>query len=147
MKLALTPSMENYLETIYGLGLDGQEVRVKDIAVKMKVRMASVTGALQNLAKHGLIFYLPYKPIRLTERGAELALCIANRHKILTSFLKDTLGVAPAVAEEDACRLEHVLSRETMAGLLNFMVEHHFISDGEKTSIDYWEDKKGSDSK
>jgi DtxR family transcriptional regulator, Mn-dependent transcriptional regulator len=142
MKYTLTPSMENYLESIYELGKDGQVVRVKDVANKMSVKMASVTGALQNLAKNDLVHYSPYQYIELSAKGEELARCIHNRHRVLTSFLEDALGVAPEIAEEDACKLEHVLSRKTMDGLLKFMVRHNFISVSEKDLIDYFEERK-----
>jgi DtxR family Mn-dependent transcriptional regulator len=142
MKYSLTPSMENYLESIYEIGKDGEIVRVKDVANKMSVKMASVTGALQNLAKSDLVNYTPYQHILLTAKGEELARCIHNRHRILTRFLEDALGVEREIAEEDACKLEHVLSRKTMDGLLQFMVRHNFISTAEKDSIDYFEEKK-----
>lgn len=139
MKCSVTPSMENYLETIYEISKQGKEVRVKDVAERMGVKMASVTGALQNLAKTGFVHYAPYKSICLSKEGVALARCIHNRHIVLSGFLTNALGVSPATAAEDACKLEHVLSRETMDGLLRFMVEHNFISAAEKELIDEYE--------
>jgi DtxR family Mn-dependent transcriptional regulator len=142
MKYPVTPSMENYLESIYELGKDGQVVRVKEVANKMKVKMASVTGALHNLAKNGLVHYCPYQYIKLSHKGEEVARCIHNRHRILTSFLEDVLGVDQEIAEEDACKLEHVLSHKTMDRLLQFMVQQNCISVSEKDVIEYFEARK-----
>lgn len=139
--IKVTPSMENYLESIYELGQDGQIVRVKDIAGKLGVKMASVTGALQNLSKSNLVHYTPYKNILLTEQGESLARRIHSRHHVITSFLMDVLGVLPDVAELDACKLEHVLSRETMDGLLRFMLKHKFISVSEKDLFEHMEEE------
>lgn len=141
MIIKVTPSMENYLESIFELGQDGQVVRVKDLAAKLNVRMASVTGALRNLAKSNLVYYAPYKNIVLTEKGENMARRIHSRHHVITSFLIDALGVMPAVAEEDACKLEHVLSRETMDGLLKFMLKHKFISVSEKDLFEHLEEE------
>lgn len=138
--IKITPSMENYLESIFELGQDGQIVRVKDLADKLSVKMASVTGALQNLAKSNLVHYAPYKNIVLTEKGENLARRIHSRHHVITSFLIDVLGIMPDVAEIDACKMEHVLSRETMDGLLRFMLKHKFISVSEKDLFEHMEE-------
>ncbi|WP_346354372.1 metal-dependent transcriptional regulator [Azotosporobacter soli] len=139
MKCSVSPSMENYLESIYEIGKDRDVVRVKDVAERMGVKMASVTGALQSLAKRELVHYAPYQSISLSKQGKELARCIHNRHRVLTSFLTGALGVTPETAAEDACKLEHVLSPETMDGLLRFMLQHAFISPAEKELIDEYE--------
>jgi DtxR family transcriptional regulator, Mn-dependent transcriptional regulator len=130
------------LESIFELGKEGQAVRVKDVADKMSVKMSSVTGALQNLAKNNLVHYTPYQSIILTENGEELARRVHNRHRVLTSFLIDVLGVKYDIAEMDACKLEHVLSKETMDGLLKFMVKNNYISISEKDIIDCSEEHK-----
>lgn len=135
MKQKISPSMENYLETIYDLGQDGQIARVKDVADKLNVKMSSVTGALQNLAKNDMVHYTPYQSIVLTEKGEELAQRIHNRHRVITSFLTDVLGVQVEIAETDACKLEHVLSKETMHRLLHFMLNRNLINVSEKESI------------
>ncbi len=139
MKCPVTPSMENYLETIYEISNLGKEVRVKEVAERMGVKMASVTGALQSLAKKGFVHYTPYQKICLSKEGEALAKCIRNRHIVLSGFLMNALGVSPEIAAEDACKLEHVLSRETMDGLLSFMVERAFLSPAEKALIDEYE--------
>lgn len=142
MKSKISPSMENYLETIYELSQDGQFARVKDVADKLNVKMSSVTGALQNLAKNELVHYAPYQNIVLTEKGEELARRIHNRHRVITSFLTDVLCVQADIAEIDACKLEHVLSKETMNGLLNFMLKRNLLNLDEKNSMVCLEETK-----
>ena len=117
----ISPSMGNYLENIYTLTLDRKVVRVRDIARKIKVRMPSVNGALKKLAELGLIRHEKYEFVELTEAGAELAERILRRHEILQSFLTGVLKVSEKVAAEDACQIEHILSRETIEKLLAFL--------------------------
>lgn len=139
MNAAVTPSMENYLEAIYELGRERDAVRVKDVADRLGVKMASVTGALQSLDRNGLVHYAPYRSIALSKQGEALARCIHNRHRVLTGFLVNVLGVEQQVAAIDACKLEHVLSPDTMDALLGFMFRNSFISATEKEMMDQYE--------
>jgi len=132
----VSPSMGNYLENIYTLSLDKKVVRVRDIARKIKVRMPSVNGALKKLAELGLIRHERYEFVELTEAGSELARRILRRHEILESFLTGVLKVSENVAGEDACQIEHILSRETIEKLLAFL---EFIQDSPKGASDWLE--------
>lgn len=118
---AITPAMEDYLEAILDLAGEGGIARARDIASSMKVSRPSVTGALRHLAEHGLVNYRPYEVITLTPAGAEAAERVRRRHEALSRFLRDVLGVPAATAERDACRIEHGLSRGTVARLVAFM--------------------------
>ena len=126
----ISPSMGNYLENIYTLSLDKKVVRVRDIAKKIKVRMPSVNGALKKLAELGLIRHERYEFVELTEAGGELAERILRRHEILQSFLTGVLKVSEKVAAEDACQIEHILSRETIEKLLAFLEFIQFCPKG-----------------
>lgn len=106
----LTSSMENYLETIRNLEKDKGVVRVKNVAQELKVRMSSVSGALETLAKEGLISHEKYGYIELTNEGKRLAEAICSRHWTLFKFLTEVLGVDPKTADEDACKMEHTVS-------------------------------------
>jgi DtxR family Mn-dependent transcriptional regulator len=55
-----------------------------------------------------------YRSVTLTEQGTKVAAEIRGRHNFLTSFLKNVVGVSPKIAEQDACKMEHVLSEETL---------------------------------
>jgi DtxR family Mn-dependent transcriptional regulator len=110
----LSPSLEDYLEAVFDLG---PPARVSSIARRLKVAKASVTQAAQRLADKGLVECARYGRVNLTAQGLKLAREVRNRHDTLVTFFKDVLGVPDAVAERDACALEHGLSDVT-AGLL-----------------------------
>jgi DtxR family Mn-dependent transcriptional regulator len=109
----MTQSLEDYLEMVSFLSDDG-EVRVTDIATRLGVSKPSVLTALKSLEEQGLIEHERYRTVSLTQRGALQAAEIRERHDFLTSFLRDTIGVSPETAEEDACKMEHILSEETI---------------------------------
>ena len=126
----ISPSMGNYLENIYTLSLDRKVVRVRDIAKEIKVKMPSVNGALKKLAELGLIRHERYEFVELTDKGEGIARRILRRHEILQSFLSDVLKVSEKVAAEDACQIEHILSRETIEKLLAFLEFIQFYPKG-----------------
>jgi len=113
-KRHLSASLEDYLETILNIEAEKKAARVKDIADRMRVRSASVTGALRTLAKRGLVNYAPYDIVTLTPAGEAVARRIARRHRALNSFFRDVLCVEEQVAEECACRMEHMVSDSVM---------------------------------
>lgn len=120
--LNLTPSTEDYLETIYRLrGIGKSGVRSSDVASQLQVAKPSVNRALRNLMEGGWITQEPYALIFLTETGQRLAEGIFNRHRTLQLFLRDVLGVEEPIAEADACRMEHVISEQTLAKLQQFL--------------------------
>ena len=122
--LVLTTSMEDYLETMLQLYLEKKGIRVSDIAERMEVSKPSVTGALQVLAKQGLVNHDPYDVISLTENGERVARGILRRHEILTRFLTEVLGIPATDAEATACGMEHAFSAgmtEKLALLIDAM--------------------------
>ena len=112
--LQLTESMEDYLEEIYDQINSRQVARVRDIAGALNVSMSSVTGALKKLAQKGLINYDKYQYITLTPEGLQLAAEIKGRHRILTRFLEEALGVPSERAEANACRMEHAMDKDVI---------------------------------
>ena len=121
--MTLSQSMEDYLEAIFEIDKQKRAVRVKDVSEKLGVTMPSVNGALKTLENKGLIHHEKYEYIELTEAGSDLASAIASRHRVISRFLTEHLGVDPETAEEDACRIEHVLSTETMQRLTEYIDE------------------------
>jgi DtxR family Mn-dependent transcriptional regulator len=109
----MTQSLEDYLEMVSFLSDDG-EVRVTDIASRLGVSKPSVLTAVKTLELQGLLEHERYRSVTLTQKGAIKASEIRDRHSFLTSFLHDVLGVSPEVAEDDACKMEHILSEETL---------------------------------
>lgn len=116
----LSASLEDYLETIYFLSRDGEEARPKDIAERMKVRAASVTGALKALADRGLIHYSPYSPVTLTDGGRDVARHIAGKHEALLHFFTQVLGIEAEEAEEFACSMEHTIPDHILQRFVRF---------------------------
>jgi DtxR family Mn-dependent transcriptional regulator len=117
----VTTSSEDYLEAILLLSEKGSNVRSVDIAKFKQVSRASVNKALGVLKEKGFINQQRYGTVSLTEKGIEVADSVMQRHLMLKSFLTNVLGVKPETAENDACRMEHAISAETMDKLERFM--------------------------
>ena len=113
-------SAENYLETILILSQKKPVVRSVDIAEEMGFKKSSVSVAIKNLRKKNMITVRPEGYIYLTEEGKALADMIYERHLFLTAWLT-SLGVDPAVAADDACRMEHVISKESFSAIKNYV--------------------------
>lgn len=109
----LTPSMEDYLETILLLEQKNRVARVKDIAERLSVQMPSVTGALKSLKNRELVEYEKNSFINLTPKGLKLAKDILQRHEILVEFFSLALGLEGDHAEAQACRVEHAIDQDT----------------------------------
>lgn len=120
MESKLSQSLEDYLEMIHMLRVEGGGARVKDIAEALSVKMPSVAKAVQELKKLGLVTQKPYSGVELTDAGEKLAADVLNRHLLLKSFLM-RLGVSEDVADKDACCMEHILSAETLSKIESFV--------------------------
>jgi DtxR family transcriptional regulator, Mn-dependent transcriptional regulator len=120
-KLQLSASLEDYLEAIYNLASGDGSVRSKDIAEKLGVARASVTGALRALKERGLAHYRPYGTVSLTEAGQSVAAEVAAKHRVLKSFFVDVLGVHVDAAQKAACQAEHALGSDIIGKLLSFV--------------------------
>lgn len=120
----LSSSLEDYLETIHHLERTEGSAKSKDIAEALGISQASVTGALKTLAAKDLVHYKPYSQVRLTEEGKNIAQSVARRHEILRIFFRRVLRLPPAVAEANACRVEHEVDPvviDRLAELLAFL--------------------------
>jgi Mn-dependent DtxR family transcriptional regulator len=119
----LSPANEDYLEAVYELGGASGAVRSVDLATKLEVSKASVNNAVNNLKQAGFVEQPYYGDITLTKEGAEYAASILERHHVLYHFLLDVLGVEPAVAADEACRMEHAISDDTLKRLTAHLKE------------------------
>ncbi len=106
-------SIENYIEKILVLSEDGNGARVTDIAAGLNVSKASVNEIIKKLIVEDLVTHERYKNVFLTEKGKKLASRVYEKHETIKSFLKDYLGVSEKNAEDEACRIEHIISDET----------------------------------
>jgi len=111
--------IEEYLEVIYVLSLKGRP-RVREIARRLCIKPSSVVEFLRKLANEGYIVYEKGGLIELTEKGYSIARDIFQRHELLVSFL-ESIGVPREIAEEDACRMEHILHPETIEKIREFL--------------------------
>ncbi len=116
-----TASMEDYLEAVAMLRGKGKMVKVSQISRKLKVKMPSVSAALKKLSEQGLVEHEKYGHIKLTLEGNKVAGDVLRRHKALTRFLNEALGIDQETAEEDACKIEHVISSFSMERLAKFV--------------------------
>lgn len=127
--MRLHKSGEDYLEAILVLEQKNGDVRSLDLAEHMSVSKPSISNAMKLLREGGFLTMDENKLIHLTELGREVAENIYERHVLLTKTLI-LIGVEPAVAEQDACRVEHDISRETFDRLKEHFAER--IADMEK---------------
>lgn len=115
--IRLSASQENYLEWIYRFDKVGGLVRVRDIADKLGVKLPSVSRAVSQLAKLGLVQHESYGVIDLTERGRSAGQAIVRRDECLTRLLVDVLAMSREQADPEVHRLEHVLDEEVLRRL------------------------------
>ena len=116
-------SSENYLETILILSKRLPVVRSVDIAAEMNFKKSSISVAMKNLRENGYIKVNESGFISLTEKGHEIADMIYERHTFLSAWLI-ALGIDEKTAAEDACRMEHDISRESFAAIKKYVTDH-----------------------
>jgi len=117
----LREASENYLEAILKLEDENRHVRSIDVAGELGVSRPSVNKAIGVLKKMGMVEQQPYGRISLTEEGRRQANEIMLRHVTLKKFLTFVLGVDDATADVDACKMEHVVSEQTMRNLTAYI--------------------------
>lgn len=117
----LSSVMEDYLEAIYDLNKQKTVVRVKDIAHSMDVKMPTVSSMLKALNAKGLVNYKKYEYVELTPAGLSVGRAIRYKHKVLLKFLTEILNIEFSIADQEACKMEHALSADTLDSLIAFM--------------------------
>lgn len=120
----LSSSMEDYLEAIYMTMQVKDEVRPGDLSAHLNVSASSVTEALRLLRDKGLVRYVRYGSVSLTEAGLAAAEDVYYRHRMMARFLVEVLGVETEMAEEAACRLEHAVAPDILQRFVEYM---HFL--------------------
>ena len=115
-------SAENYLETILMLSKKLPVVRSVDIANELGFKKSSVSIAMKNLREKNHITVTDAGFIYLTDSGKEIAEMIYDRHELLSNWLI-SLGVPSETATEDACKIEHVISKESFEAIKKFVNE------------------------
>ena len=111
-RAALTAPVEDYLKAIYAIEQSGDAAGTNDVAARLNVAAASVSGMVRRLADHGLVSYERYRGVRLTDAGRRAALRTIRRHRVIEAYLAKALGYAWDRVHEEAERLEHAASDE-----------------------------------
>ena len=122
MRERTNESAENYLETILRLSERLPVVRSVDVANELDFKKSSVSIAMKNLREKNHITMTDAGYIFLTEEGKEIAEMIYERHKLLSKCL-EILGVDHEIADRDACKIEHVISKESFDAIKKYTSE------------------------
>jgi DtxR family transcriptional regulator, Mn-dependent transcriptional regulator len=114
MSEVITQSIQDYLKRIYELTENGAPASTNDLAARLNVAPASVTGMLQKLAsaKPPLVVYKKHQGVTLTKNGEKVALEVIRHHRLLETFLVNTLGYSWDEVHREADKLEHVISED-----------------------------------
>jgi DtxR family Mn-dependent transcriptional regulator len=109
---SITPAMQDYLKTIFGLAELGERVTTQAIADQLEVAAPSVTGMIKRLHDLNLVDHEPYRGVILTEAGRKVALEVVRHHRLLELYLSEALGYAWDEVHDEADRMEHTISEE-----------------------------------
>ncbi|WP_443946476.1 metal-dependent transcriptional regulator [Pedobacter sp. AW1-32] len=112
---------ENYLKTIYHLAERANNVQTNAIAEKMQTKPASVTDMIKKLAEKGLVDYVKYQGVSLTEDGRLAAIDIVRKHRLWEVFLVDKLNFKWDEVHDVAEELEHIKSVNLIERLDEFL--------------------------
>ncbi|MGH9362861.1 MAG: metal-dependent transcriptional regulator [Thermoanaerobaculia bacterium] len=114
----VTHSVAHYLTTLFELHARRGYARVSDVAKELDVTKGSVSVQMKHLKEKGLVVEDDAHHLRLTQSGEGIAREVMHKRTILIRFISTVLGVEPDRAEIDACKIEHLLSKETCHQLL-----------------------------
>ena len=120
----LSSGLEDYLECIYNNITNHGCVKAIEISKELGVTRASVTDALHRLAEKKYINYERYGTIDITEKGIDKAKEVIDKHTILTDFFEKVLLLTRDEASENACRIEHVITKNAFNKLKDFTILH-----------------------
>jgi DtxR family transcriptional regulator, Mn-dependent transcriptional regulator len=109
----LSASVQDYAKAVYELeARGGRAVSTNDLAARLGVTPASVSGMVHKLTEVGIVEHEPYRGVRLTPQGRRVALEVLRHHRLLELFLAQELGMSWDRVHAEAEVLEHVLSEE-----------------------------------
>ena len=120
MALPFDVTTQEYIEVIYTLERENRVARVTEIAERRGVTKSSVSLVMNQLQQKELIERKQYGHITLTPSGKRLGAKLIRRHEVIRMFLQ-AVGVSPAAADDDACKLEHIVSSQTWNAMRHFL--------------------------
>ncbi len=118
--IKVTKAIEDYLETILILSNEDDDVHASQIAEKLNISRAAVTKEMKELIDLKYVRRQKDGKLNLTSKGKKLALKVYDRHLTIKEFLL-SLGVSNEIAEIDCCKIEHVISEETLNQIKNYL--------------------------
>lgn len=116
---SLSATVEEYLETIYNMAMEGEVVIGARLAEKFRVSPPTVTEMLKRLVRDGYVEMDNKRQVTLTEAGNQAAEAVLRRHRLTERFLVDMLGMQWHQVHEEACRLEHFISGAVEARVIS----------------------------
>ncbi len=114
-------SIEMYLETIHILEESHGHAHVVEISKRLDVSKPSVSKAMNHLKDKGLVNKETYGTITLTKKGKELSEKIYTNHKLISLYLKHSLDMTAEEVDENACRMEHILSDSMLEAIKEYL--------------------------
>ena len=108
----ITSSLEDYLEYIHNKIAQDKAIKAIDIANRFNVSRSTISEALIRLADLDLIIYEGRRGIKITQKGIEQAKKTIKKHDVLSSFFAKILKIDSALADKNACKIEHVIDDE-----------------------------------
>ena len=120
----ITSSLEDYLEFIHNEISQEKNIKAIDIANKFNVSRPTVSEALIKLADMDLIIYEGRRGIKITPKGMEQAKKTVKKHEILSNFFTKILKIKSALADKNACKIEHVIDEELIEKIEAYTRNH-----------------------
>jgi DtxR family transcriptional regulator, Mn-dependent transcriptional regulator len=117
----LTRSVEDYLKAIYRLSPRGRPAATSEIAQRLELSPASVSGMVKRLSEQGLLEHVPYRGVQLTPEGRRAALRMLRRHRLIEAYLVAFLGYTWDTVHAEAERLEHAVSDTLVDRMANVL--------------------------
>jgi len=111
METTISQEAEEYIEIIYKLQKRNGVAKTTELAENLHVVPGSITNTIEHLESHNLVTHEPYRGVKLTKDGQKIALDIIRRHRLAERFLTDILKADWTIVHEEACKLEHALSK------------------------------------
>jgi len=127
---ALTAPVEDYLKAIYAIGRGTGAAATNEIAQRLAIAPASVSGMVRRLADQGLLAYERYRGVRLTDAGKRAALRTLRRHRVIEAYLAEALNYPWDRVHAEAERLEHAASDELIDRMAATIGEPEFDPHG-----------------
>lgn len=121
---SLSPAAQDYLKVIWSATeWTPEPITVTQLAARMGVRPATASDGIRRLAEQGLLVHRPYGSIELTEAGRTHALAMVRRHRLIETFLVETLGYGWDEVHDEAEVLEHAVS-DTLVDRIDALLGH-----------------------